>query len=178
MSFHVRTKPLVLAVLCGLVALPAWSQTGAEPPFFQEKLAKKELPPLAERLPQTPIVVDRAGQYGGDIVTLVSRARDIRYISTYAYTRLVGYDRNLDLQPDLLEKFENEDDRVFTFTLRAGHRWSDGSPFTAEDFRYYWEDVAQNKDLSPAGPPVFMLSGGQPPRFVVIDERTVRFSWD
>ncbi|HZB62653.1 MAG TPA: ABC transporter substrate-binding protein, partial [Microvirga sp.] len=67
---------------------------------------------------------------------------------------------------------------VFTFTLRAGHRWSDGSPFTAEDFRYYWEDVAQNKDLSPAGPPEFMLAGGQPPRFEVIDERTVRYTWD
>jgi peptide/nickel transport system substrate-binding protein len=178
MSINATMKPIVLAALCTLLALPAWAQTFSEPPFFKEKLANKELPPLAERLPQTPIVVEPAGQYGGDIVTLVPRARDIRYISTYAYTRLVGYDRHLQLQPDLLEKFENQDDRVFTFTLRAGHRWSDGSPFTAEDFRYYWEDVAQNKDLSPAGPPEFMLAGGQPPRFEVIDERTVRYTWD
>jgi peptide/nickel transport system substrate-binding protein len=178
MSINATMKPIVLAALCTLLALPAWAQTFSEPPFFKEKLANKELPPLAERLPQTPIVVEPAGQYGGDIVTLVPRARDIRYISTYAYTRLVGYDRHLQLQPDLLEKFENQDDRVFTFTLRAGHRWSDGSPFTAEDFRYYWEDVAQNKDLSPAGPPEFMLAGGHPPRFEVIDERTVRYTWD
>src|SRR5919112_321513 len=178
MSINATMKPIVLAALCTLLALPAWAQTFSEPPFFKEKLANKELPPLAERLPQTPIVVEPAGQYGGDIVTLVPRARDIRYISTYAYTRLVGYDRHLQLQPDLLEKIDNQDDRVFTFTLRAGHRWSDGSPFTAEDFRYYWEDVAQNKDLSPAGPPEFMLAGGQPPRFEVIDERTVRYTWD
>lgn len=179
MFTSMRTTTLHLAAAFGLLALPAFAQSYVEPPLFTEKVAKKELPPLAERLPQPPIVVSPAGgQYGGDIVTLVSRARDIRYISTYAYTRLIGYDRNLQLQPDLLEKFENEDDRVFTFTLRAGHRWSDGTPFTVEDFRYYWEDVAQNSDLSPAGPPEFMMVDGKPPRFEVIDERTVRYTWD
>ena len=179
MITSIRTKAACLAALLGLLALPAWAQGYSEPPFFEEKVAKQELPPVAERLPQTPLVVHEAdGQYGGDAVTLVARARDIRYISTYAYTRLVGYDRNLQLQPDLVERFDNEDDRVFTFTLRAGHRWSDGSPFTAEDFRYYWEDVAQNSDLSPAGPPEFMMVDGKLPRFEVLDERTVRYTWD
>jgi peptide/nickel transport system substrate-binding protein len=175
---EVRMKPLLAAVLLGALAWPAWAQNYSEPPLFAERLAKKELAPLAERIPNPPIVVDAAGQYGGDVVTLVPRARDIRYISTYAYTRLVGYDRNLELRPDLLEKFENQDDRVFTFTLRAGHRWSNGSPFTAEDFRYYWDDVAQNQELSPAGPPEFMMVEGKLPRFEVIDERTVRYTWD
>ena len=101
MPINATMKPLVLAAVCSLLSLPAWAQTFSDPPFFKEKLEKKELPPLAERLPQTPIVVEPAGQYGGDIVTLVPRARDIRYISTYAYTRLVGYDRHLQLQPDL-----------------------------------------------------------------------------
>ena len=97
------------------------------------------------------------------IVTLVATARDIRYISVNAYTRLVGYDEKLELEPDILAKLENEDDRIFTFTLREGHRWSDGHPFTTEDFRYYWEDVAHNKELSPAGPPEFMIVDGKPP---------------
>ncbi len=169
---------LVAAALCGVLSCPAFAQNFIEPPMLEKKIAEKALPPMAERIPATPLVVDAAGQHGGDIVTLVGRARDIRYISTYAYTRLVGYDRHLKLQPDLLEKFENEDDRIYTFTLRAGHRWSDGSPFTAEDFRYYWEDVAKNKELSPAGPPEFMIVDGKLPRFEVIDERTVRYSWD
>jgi len=173
-----RIRSLVLAVALGALALPAVAQDFREAPFFADQVKDKKLPPIAERLPESPIVVDAAGQYGGDIVTLVPRPRDIRYISTFTYTRLVGYDRNLKLQPDLLEKYENEDDRVFTFTLRPGHRWSDGSPFTAEDFRYYWEDVALNQDLSPAGPPEFMMVNGKPPRFEVLDERTVRYTWD
>ncbi len=184
MIASIRTTTLSLAGALSLLALPAptlpaLAQPYAEPPYLAERIAKKELPPLADRIPKTPIVVNTpGGEYGGDIVTLVARARDIRYISTYAYTRLVGYDRGLQLQPDLLERFDNEGDRVFTFTLRAGHRWSDGSPFTAEDFRYYWEDIAQNKDLSPAGPPEFMMVEGKLPRFEVLDERTIRFTWD
>ncbi|MFL5190795.1 MAG: ABC transporter substrate-binding protein [Microvirga sp.] len=178
MLLKARTRSLVLAAALGLLALPAPAQDFKDAPFFADQVKDKKLPPLAERIPKAPIVVDAAGQYGGDIVTLVPRPRDIRYISTFTYTRLVGYDRNLQLQPDLLEKLENEDDRVFTFTLRPGHRWSDGSPFTTEDFRYYWEDVAQNADLSPAGPPEFMMVDGKPPRFEILDERTLRFTWD
>ncbi|WP_128566156.1 ABC transporter substrate-binding protein [Methylobacterium crusticola] len=147
-------------------------------------LAAAELPPASERLPREPLVVDLAaqgrqvGRPGGEIATLVGRARDIRYISTYSYTRLVGYDAQLTLRPDLLARFESEGDKVFTFTLREGHRWSDGQPFTAEDFRYWWEDVATNKDLSPAGPPEFMMVDGRLPRFEVLDPARVRFTWD
>jgi peptide/nickel transport system substrate-binding protein len=175
---------MLLAAALGLLAWPALAQSYSEPPLFAEKVAKKELPPVGERVPRAPLVVDPAktggqiGHYGGDVITLVPRARDIRYISTWAYTRLIGYDRDLNLKPDLLENVENDGDRVFTFTIRDGHKWSNGQPFTAEDFRYYWEDIAQNKDLSPAGIPEFMLVDGKPPKFEVLDERHVRFGWD
>ncbi|HEY8382831.1 MAG TPA: ABC transporter substrate-binding protein [Microvirga sp.] len=174
----------LLALTLGLAASPAVAQGFVEPPMLAERVAKRELPPVAERLPKTPLVVDpaqhggRIGEHGGSIVTLVPRARDIRYISTYAYTRLVGYDRDLKIQPDLVERVDVEGERVFTFTLRPGHRWSDGHPFTAEDFRYYFEDVAGHKDLSPAGVPEFMMVEGKPPRFEVLDERTIRYAWD
>lgn len=134
-------------------------------------------------LPDEPLVYDpreeggEIGVRGGRVVTLAPRARDIRYLSTMAYTRLVGYDRNLDLRPDLLRAFEVEDGRRFTFRLRKGHRWSDGAPFTAEDFRYWWEDVALNAELNPAGPPAFMLAEGEPPVFEAVDETTLRYTW-
>ncbi len=155
-----------------------------ETPLLQERVTKGELPPLAERLPKSPLVVDLArrgrevGKSGGEIVSLVGRARDIRYLSASTYARLVGYREDLTLQPDLLQDAQADGNRAFTFRLREGHRWSDGQPFTAEDFRFYWEDIANNKELSPAGLPDFLLVDGKGPRFEVIDPQTVRFTWD
>ncbi|MGH7095077.1 MAG: ABC transporter substrate-binding protein, partial [Stellaceae bacterium] len=49
--------------------------------------------------------------------------------------------------------------------------------FTAEDFRYWYQDIAQNKQLAPSGLPVSMLPRGEAPRFEVLDDATVRYSW-
>jgi peptide/nickel transport system substrate-binding protein len=176
--------PALTLLAALLLSAPALAEAPVETPYFADKVAKGALPPVAERLPRQPLTVDLAGRGrsvgkpGGDIVTLVPRARDIRYLSAYAYGRLVGYDEKLALVADLVDRYENEGDRVFTFHLRDGHRWSDGHPVTAEDFRYFWDDVANNKDLSPAGVPEFMLVEGKPPRFEALDERTVRYSWE
>src|SRR5690606_1701877 len=66
---------------------------------------------------------------------------------------------------------------VFTLHLRPGHRWSDGHPFTTEDFRYWWEDVANNEALSPVGVPREMMVDGVPAEGEILDDYTVRYSW-
>src|SRR3954451_12851450 len=171
-----------IAFLLGPAA--AEERSFQEPPFFAAQVKDGTLPPIEARLPKTPLVVDLVGRdrsigrYGGDLRTLAAKARDLRYVTVNGYTRLVGYDEALHLKPDLLESFENEGDRVFTFTLREGHRWSDGEPFTTEDFRYYWDDIANNPELSPSGPPDLFLVDGTPPKVEVLDERRIRYSWD
>jgi peptide/nickel transport system substrate-binding protein len=144
----------------------------------------KGLQPVAERVPQESLVVDLAvkgrepGVHGGDLDTLIGRSKDKRLINVWGYARLVGYDQDLELVPDLLKDIEVEDGASFTLTLRKGHKWSDGAPFTAEDFRYWWEDNANNEELAPSGPPPFMLVDGKPPVFEILDEATVRYTWD
>ena len=175
---------LAAAAALLLAGLPALAQSYVETPLFAERVGKGELPPVAQRLPKEPLVVDLAakgrsiGRPGGEVTSLVARGRDIRYMSVQSYARLVGYTEKLALEPDLLAKLENDNDQTFTFRLRDGHRWSDGHPFTTDDFRYYWEDVAHNPEISPAGIPEFMMLDGKPPRFEIVDERTVRYSWD
>ena len=107
----------------------------------------------------------------------MGRQKDIRMITVYGYARLVGYDEKLNIVPDILESIDVEESRVFTLHLRKGHRWSDGHPFTSDDIRYYWEDIANDQDLSPFGPPKVMRIDGEAPRFEIIDGTTVRFSW-
>lgn len=155
-----------------------------ESPALAARVKSGELKPVEHRLPKTPLVADyesrkrTIGRFGGEMRTLAARARDLRFISANSYTRLVGYDETLTLKPDLAESVTAEDNRVFTFTLREGHRWSDGHPFTIEDFRYWWVDVALNKDLSPGGPPELFFVDGKLARVEFVDDRTIRFAWD
>ncbi len=172
-----------LALLALLLATPALALELKETPSLAEKVSKGQLPPVSERAPEEPLIVDLAargreiGKQGGQIRTLIGRARDVRYAVVYGYARLVGYDERLVLRADILESVEVAAGRIFTLHLRKGHRWSNGDPFTAEDFRYWWEDVAMEPLLSPAGPPELMVVDGEPPVFEVIDETTVRYAW-
>lgn len=137
----------------------------------------------AARLPLQPRIIDlpamgrTTGTPGGQIRQLIGGQRDIRFMTINGYARLVGYDMGLNLQPDILRDCDVVEDRIFTFHLRAGHRWSDGSPFTTEDFRYYWQDVLLNKKLKKGGLPEDLLSRGEGPIFEVIDDLTVRYTW-
>ena len=106
-----------------------------EPPALEAEVKAGKLPPVAKRLPENPLVVNLAagaqpGQYGGTLNMLIGRSRDVRMLVVYGYARLVGYDQNFNIVPDILESIDVKDDRVFTMKLRKGHRWSDGQPFT------------------------------------------------
>jgi peptide/nickel transport system substrate-binding protein len=169
-----------LLLLLLLWVTHAWAFV--EPPALRELVAAGKLPPVDQRLPRHPLVVPLdagalPGEYGGTLNTLVGRARDTRLLTVYGYARLVVYDRHLNIVPDILESLDVKEGRIFTLRLRKGHRWSDGAPFTSEDFRYYWEDVANNRELSPSGPPRDMIVAGELPKFEVLDETTVRYTW-
>jgi peptide/nickel transport system substrate-binding protein len=130
--------------------------------------------------PDVPLVLDdipTLGKAGGDLRMLVGSARDVRLYYVYGHARLVNYGLDYELFPDILQSYEVEEGRRFTFHLRPGHKWSDGQPFTTEDLRFWWEDIALNEKLSPTGPPVTMLVDDQPPKVEVLDETTIRYEW-
>lgn len=154
----------------------------SESPVLTALVAEGKLPAVSDRLPEKPYVVGMedgrsVGKYGGELNILMGRTKDVRQMVVYGYARLVKYDRNFDLVPDILEAVEVEEGRIFTLRLRKGHKWSDGAPFTTEDFRYWWEDVANNPELAPSGPPVTLRVGGELPKVEIVDETTVRYSW-
>lgn len=175
----------VWAFLLGLVIAPTMPATAAEIQMLADLVASGKLPPEAERLPEIPLVTvldektqRSVGKRGGSITTLMGSQNDIRMMTVYGYARLVKYDRDLELMPDILLRYENEGNRVFTFHIRPGHKWSDGSPFTAEDFRYQWEDVLTNPDMEFGALDPELFADGELPRFEVIDPLTVRYTWD
>ena len=166
---------------CGLLPMASQALELHETPALEIDVAAGRLPPIARRLPDDPEIVQyngmQIGKPGGDLRMLISRARDVRMLSVYGYARLVGYDRNFEIKPDILKSIDVSEGRIFTMRLRTGHKWSDGHAFTSEDFRYYWEDVANNLELAPAGPPVDLLMDGEKPKVEILDSHTVRYSW-
>ena len=150
-----------------------------ETPFFKQDVASGKLSRVDERLPSDPELAEpkTIGNSGGELRMLMGGPKDTRMMVVYGYARLVGYTPALTFVPDILTSVDVQDGRVFTLHLRSGHKWSDGHPFTSEDFRYWFEDVAQNNQLSPSGLPVSMMVQGEVPRFEVLDETTIRYAW-
>ena len=153
-------------------------------PLFAKRLASGELPELSQRLPKNPRVIDlsamgrKPGHHGGRVRMLIGRQKDIRYIPINSYSRLVGYNVDLDIVPDILASYDIDEGRIFTFHLREGHKWSDGSELTSGDFQYFWNDVILDTDMYKGGPPENLKTNGQVARFEVLDKMTVRYSWD
>ena len=80
---------------------PTASTTAALPlqetPYWRHEVESLRLPPVAERLPQAPLVIDLEakgrsfGTPGGTMHMLISRSKDVRQMVVYGYARLVGY---------------------------------------------------------------------------------------
>jgi oligopeptide transport system substrate-binding protein len=58
-----------------------------------------------------------------------------------------------EIQPRLAEKWENKDNTVWTFHLRPGMTWSDGTAITAQDIVWSWQRL-----VSPHGVTLCELS--------------------
>lgn len=74
---------------------------------------------------------------------------------------LLIVDENNTVQPGQAEKYEvSEDGLTWTFTLRDGLKWSDGTDITAEDFVYTFQRVADVNTAAPyAATAVGMIKG-------------------
>lgn len=79
----------------------------------------------------------------------------------FAFDCLLGVDKDNKVIPGAAESFEmSADGLTYTFRLREGLKWSDGSPLTAEDFVYSWKRVADPTTAAPYGETVLGMVKG------------------
>ena len=129
--------------------------TLTENPLFADDVKAGKLPPVAERLPEQPLIVlpyEECGTYGGTIEG-TSRAPTSGTSDILSWRQAVLVRIADDLQtivPNVARSWTWADDyKSITFELRKGHKWSDGEPFTADDVVFFFEDIIQNKELNP-----------------------------
>lgn len=99
--------------------------------------------------------LDLAVQVGPDPETIdpaLNSASDGANMIVHAFEPLLIVDSENKIQPGQAEKYEvSEDGLTYTFHLRDGLKWSDGTPLTANDFVYSWKRLADPNTAAPYG---------------------------
>ena len=149
-----------------------------EAPLLAARVAAGELPPVEERLPENPLVLQPTrgiGKYGGTWYRGFTGPADGQNMERPLKDHLLFYEvSGLTVQPNIAESWtQNEDATEFTFTLRKGHKWSDGEPFTTADIMFWVDHMLHNEELNPAKP-AWTQKGGETLKFEAIDEQTFK----
>jgi peptide/nickel transport system substrate-binding protein len=164
-----------------------------ESPMLTELVNAGKLPPIEDRLPQEPFIVGpgtlivekdlpdwQPGKFGGTL-------RFAHSVANWNPDIFIMMNENLlcapgigleGLQGCVIKDYTVENNNtVFTLTLRKGLKWSDGQPVTTEDVRFVYEDVYLNETLTPRFPPMFKDSGspeGEQMKLEIVDDFTFR----
>src|SRR5437588_6312878 len=154
-----------------------------EAPELAELVKQGKLPPVAQRLPAEPLVLKplkQTGKYGGTWRRgFVGPGDGENGNRINASDKLIFWDYSGNkIIPSIAKSVTmTEDGKITRVTLRAGMKWSDGQPFTADDFVFWFEDIYSNKEILPTGM-ADMSPGGKPGKLVKIDATTVEFQFE
>ena len=92
-------------------------------------------------------------QLGPDVESIdpaLNSAVDGANYILFAFDNLLKMDKDGKVVPGLAEKYEISDDQLtWTFHLRDGLKWSDGSALTADDFVYSWQRLVDPSVAAP-----------------------------
>ncbi|GAB4109996.1 MAG: ABC transporter substrate-binding protein [Roseiflexaceae bacterium] len=167
-------------------AVPVTTSKFNEAPMLADLVKAGKLPPVDERLPKNPVVLKTQGtaaNYGGTIRRGFSGVSDYFGPNKVQQIGLTWVNDDLSLRADIIESWEvSTDARVWTLKLREGMKWSDGTEFTTDDWKWWYENVLTNKDLetqSNTGRGAFI--SGKPPVLMTAefpDATTAIFSFN
>lgn len=169
-------------------AAPCWPEvsnqaptTFSEAPMLAEMVAAGTLPPVEERLPLEPLVIEPAemiGQYSGTLRRAFTGPGDRQNVERWVNDYAIFWNTGASEQrPRIIKAWEaNGDASVWTFQLRRGMKWSDGAPFTAGDYQFWYDHIVTNETLVPSMP-WWMKWGGAPAVLETIDDFTFKITF-
>jgi peptide/nickel transport system substrate-binding protein len=108
----------------------------------------------------------------GDSSTMDPHAQNESFtnaLNGLVYEYLVSYDKQVNLTPQLAESWRNTSPTTWVFYLRKGVKFSDGSPFTADDVVFSYNRATQSGST-------FKLYSNQVGKPRKIDDYTVEFT--
>lgn len=176
-----------IAALAGIsvfaLATSAMAQDYKQAPELDALVSSGALPPVAERVGANPRVltpVESVGKYGGTFRGGMVGGNDRNMLFThFGYEGLLAWDADWtgNVHPNIAASHSaSADSRSFTFQLREGMKWSDGSPFTADDVAFFIEDILPDEKLFPTKPG-WLTVEGELPSIAVSSPTEFTISW-
>ena len=152
-----------------------------EAPQLAQLVAAGKLPPVEERLPSNPMLIPvfgEIGKYGGEIRRGYVGANLSCNYGRPIRTGLLRFSTDgFSVVPAVAESVErNDNGTVWTAKLREGMKWSDGMPFTADDFIWHYNMIEDERVT--AIPPPWILLGNTRGEVVKVDDYTVEFRFE
>ncbi|MGQ9677555.1 MAG: ABC transporter substrate-binding protein [Chloroflexota bacterium] len=155
-----------------------------EAPMLAEMVQAGTLPPVDQRLPKNPLVVqpeEEVGQYGGVWRWAQAGFTDwLGYWAIYGYVEpWIKFERKSanGWYPNMIDKYEwNADDTELTIHYREGMRWSDGEPVTVDDWLFFWNDMVNDTTVALAVP-LGTNPGGETMKVDKVDDFTLKFTF-
>lgn len=151
-----------------------------EAPMLAEMVARGDLPPLEERLPAEPLVVEpyeSIGKYGGTWHRAFLGVKDFHAWARLNYDPVLRWAPNFadPIQPGLAKDWEwNDEGTELTLYFREGLKWSDGEPWTVDDIIFWWEAIETDTNVTPS-PHIEWTVNGEPMTLEKIDDYTIKF---
>ena len=154
-----------------------------ESPLLTEQVTAGKLPPVDQRLPDQPLVVntvDSIGQYGGVWRRGFIGPSDYNNYVRVVFDSLVIFSPDgSKIEPKVALGWDNSPDfKVWTVKLRKGAKWSDGQPLTADDILFWYNDVLLNKDLTPSLPKWMTNADKSVAKVAKVDDYAVTFTYN
>jgi len=153
-----------------------------ESPLLAEQVKAGKLPPVDQRLPEQPLVLqptNEVGTYGGTWRMAFTGPADKQNMERHNHDHLLYWDAKVEtVVPNVAQGWDVQDGgKTIVIKLRKGMKWSDGQPFTADDIMFWYQDMYLNEELN-ATKAAFMAIGGRQGTVQKIDDYNVAFKFD
>src|SRR3989442_10462884 len=153
-----------------------------EAPMLAEQVKAGKLPPVEQRLPQEPLVLqptNEVGKYGGNWRMAFTGPADKQNMERHNHDHLLYWDAKVEtVVPNVAQGWDIQDGgKTIVIKLRKGMKWSDGQPFTTDDIMFWYQDMYLNEELN-ATKAAFMAISGKQGTVQKIDDYNVAFKFD
>ncbi|MFY9228202.1 MAG: peptide ABC transporter substrate-binding protein [Candidatus Microsaccharimonas sp.] len=117
---------------------------------------------LQPRIDTTRTASIALGQEPSSLDPAISLTIDARSYISNMYEGLTNIAEDGTLKPGVADNWSTNDDKTeYTFTLRDNAVWSDGTPLTANDFKYSWVRVLNPDTASGWASFLYYIKGAQ-----------------